>query len=526
MGCEEVLREAERLLAEGETLRAAEKYVEGAECLDSQGEYEEAARAFLKAAEIYRGRGDYYSAANAFKDAMIRYLVSGKPEEALRIAEGVEEEVKASPTFAFALSMLEERVRAVEEAEGGREGVPGEVHFEEAEPLTGEDVARVVGGEVRVAASRSLRVEGAIGEGFLDRVLSDMRVSVDYKVAFTLTARSGGREVRAYMRGEFVPEEPRYYVAEVEAVNPWGVAVDDAALECMVPGYFEVVGVEGGSSEEEEVEGGVRLTVRLGGLAEEGMVKVRVRVARRMGRTIVLMGGGVLNAIQVFLPVVQGDEGLVASSDVRVPSGRWTLLLEDVIPLEYSIARMFPEADRTVVEGDDTIVRWRIGEVGEGERVRVGYVLEERPRALLFEREVRLRDGRLIARVLKAVEPVGGGRYVVQVTVRNLSREPLENVEVVDLVPRGHEVNVRNAETVDTGEGVMVVWRTPVIQGEGGVFEEAYWAKGDVLQHHEPARMKAEGFETVRVERTGVARYKGRIEGRRKEEVKREVEAV
>ncbi|MBS7288569.1 MAG: hypothetical protein KIH01_07460, partial [Candidatus Freyarchaeota archaeon] len=154
--------------------------------------------------------------------------------------------------------------------------------------------------------------------------------------------------------------------------------------------------------------------------------------------------------------------------------------------------------------------------------VKVGYYLERRARALMFERELRLKDGRLLAKATKVVEPLDGERYVVQVSVRNFSKSPLSGVELVDLVPKGHIVNPEGGEATESQEGTRLTWRIPLL-GEGETFEVAYWAVGIHVHHSQPPRVKLEGYEVVRAEGPAIIRYRGTLEGGKKEELKKKL---
>lgn len=517
VGFEEELREAERLLVEGEALKAAEKYIQVAEGLDAQGDYLASAQTFLKAAEIYRGRGEYYGAASAFKDAMIRFLVAGRPDEALRVAENVkEEEIRSSPTFAFTLIMLEERKRKLEE-----KGAAEALRLEEAEPLSEEDARKAVGAE-RWMKAKSLRVKGEVDEATLGRIFAEMRGAVDCRVTFKLTGKSSGKTVEGYVGCELTPAEPPYYVAEAEVEVLWEGGLEDASLEGLVPEGFEVVDVEGGSVE--EADGGTLVKFNVGRLAEGEKARFRVKAARNVARTVIFRRGSLLDAVRTYLPVRRENGKLTVSSEVRgVTGGVDEVFLEDEIPLELAIVGMFPEGGEVrLVEGEETLVRWRLKGLSEGESVKVGYHLERRTRALIFEREVRLRDGRLLAKAMKTVEPLDEGRYVVQVSVRNFSKSPLSNVELVDLVPKGHTVNSEGCEVTESDEGTRLTWRIPLL-GEGETFEDAYWAVGIHVHHSQLPRIKLENYETVRVEGPAITRYKGTLEGRKKEELKKKL---
>ncbi|MBS7288570.1 MAG: hypothetical protein KIH01_07465, partial [Candidatus Freyarchaeota archaeon] len=352
---EEELKEAERFLVEGEALKAAEKYIQVAQRLDAQGDYLAAAQTFLKAAEIYRGRGECYGAASAFKDAMIRFLVAGRLDEALRVAETVkEEEIRSSPTFAFTLIMLEERKKELEE-----KGAAEAPRLEEAEPLSKEDAGKAVGTE-RWVRSRSVRVKGEVDEATLGGVFAKMRRTIDRRVTFKLTGKSGGKRVEGYVGCELTLTDPPYYVAEVELGGLWEGGLEDASLEGLVPEGFEVVDAEGGSVE--EADGGTRVTFKVGRLAEGEKARFRVKAARSVARTVVFRRGNLLDVVRTYLPV-RGENGkLIVSSEILgIAGGVNDVFLEDEIPLELAIVGMFPEGGEVrLVEGEETLVRWRL----------------------------------------------------------------------------------------------------------------------------------------------------------------------
>ncbi len=508
VGFEEELKEAERLIEEGEELRAAEKYIHVAERLDARGDYLAAAQIFLKAAEIYRKRGEYYGAANAFKDAMIRFLVAGKLEEALMVAESVkEEEIRSSPTFAFTLAMLDERRGELEK----RGGVEAEAfRMEEAEPL-GEEEARKAVGTGKVVWFKRVKIDGRVDENVVERVFASARKEPECRVFFKLTGRSERGVIESKLACELVPVDPPYYLAEVELEAPWGEEVEEVVLEGLVPEGFEVADVEGGRVE--EVKEGSRVIFKVGRVMKGDKVKFRVNAARRTARTIVIRRGRILDVIKLYLPVNRSDDGFIVSSEVYgVAGGMDELLIEDEIPLEFSIVKLFPEeGDVKLVERESTLVRRRLGGVKEGEKVIVGCLLERRRRAMLFEREVRLIDGRPLLKAIKTVEPIEEGKYVVQVSVKNVSRGALNNVELTDVIPEGHVVNLEACEATYSKEKGVLTWRIPSL-GEGEIFEDAYWATGNHLQHR-ALYVKIKGYEAVKVEASNITRYRGTLEG-------------
>ncbi|MBS7247607.1 MAG: hypothetical protein QXN15_02245 [Candidatus Jordarchaeales archaeon] len=503
---EEELKEAEKLLMEGETLKAAEKFIQVAEGLDAQGDYLAAAQTFLRAAEIYREKGEHYGAASAFKDAMIRFLVSGKLDEALRVAESVkEEEIRSSPTFAFALLMLEERRKELGDK-------AAEVfRLEEAEPLSEEDARRAVGAEGRVK-SKSVRVEGELGEDFLERVFADMRGTANRRVEFKLRGRSREGGVEGHVSCELVPAEPPYYVAEVKLEAVWEGGLEEGILEGLIPEGFKVVDVEGGRAE--EADEGTKVIFSVVRLTEGEKACFTLRATREVARTVVFRRGGLIDAVRTYLPVKrEGGEFAVSSEVYGVAGGVDEVFLEDEIPLELSIIEVFPkEGDLRLIEREDTLVRWKLKSLKEGESVKVGYRLERRPRALLFEKELRLKDGRILAKAIKTVKPLDEGKYIVQVSVKNLSRSTLSNIELVDIVPKGHIVNAEGCETAKSNEETRLTWKVPLLK-EDETFKDAYWATGDHLDHNQPLYIKLEGYETVKVENAGITRYKGALKG-------------
>ncbi len=502
MGFEEELREAERLFVEGEALKAAEKYIQVAEGLDAQGDYLAAAQIFLRAAEIYREKGEYYGAANAFKDAMIRFLVSGRLDEALMVAESVkEEEIRSSPTFAFTLLMLKERKRELGDkaAEAFR--------LEEAEPLGEEEARRAVSADGYVK-TKSVKVKGELGEDVLERVFADVRGTTSCRVEFKLKGKSRGREIEGYVSCELAPSEPPYYVAEVELEAVWEGGLEEGVLEGLVPEGFKVVDVEEGIVE--EVDGKTRVIFSVAGLKEGEKACFMLKAERGVARTVILRRGNLIDAVRTHMPVKRENGKFTVSSEVcGVAGGVDEVFVEDEIPLELSIVEVFPkEGDVKLVEGEDTLVRRRLKGLNEGENVKVGYRLERRPRALLFERELRLKDGRPLAKATKIVKPLSEGKYVVQVSVKNTSISTLSGIELVDVVPKGHVVNAEKCEVAESGEGTWLTWRIPLLK-EGETFEDTYRATGDHLHHDQPLRVKLEGYETVKVESAGITRYKG-----------------
>jgi tetratricopeptide (TPR) repeat protein len=538
--CEEIVEKAKQAQEKGEIKEAIELYKQAAECFDNAGENEQAAKTFYLLGEVYRKEKDYFNAANAFKDAIMRYSLLDNVEAVEEISKNItEKEIKSSQTFQFAINFMKERGKALA-TEGAAEGGE-ELTYEE--PLTDkgmETALKELERKIEIIPADD-KIYGMLGgktgnfspsmeriqlggrpaasqlQKLLRTALENKRVRVKNEIISTITAKREKEDLEASFKTE-VEKEDSEVVAKVYFENIYEAPLKDAVLTCYIPACYNVEKIDSQvRPKTQPALEGMEATFDLKKLSPKEKINVNFTLRRNVSRTVVMEQGKEIWVIRTHIPIIQETPTSFKSHLIiqnNTGKGIDSVILEDVIPLEFSVVEVSPGNVQLYANDiEDTLLQQILSNFGKNDKVEITYLLEPRKTIRIIEKQLQLKDGRNIGKLTKIIEPTSKqGKLLVNIEFQNTTHTDLENVKIKDIVPITLKLTKATVDPVVTAseKGYDLSWKFGKIM-EGQSIEISYLIEGEEAPYKEIPEIEIEGYQIYEDRRISSDRYQGII---------------
>lgn len=528
MECEDILEKAKQAQEKGEIKEAIELYKQASECFEKAGENNQLAKTLSLLGELYTKKEDYFSAANAFKDAILRYLFSGNIEAAEEVSKNItEQEIRAHHTFQFALNILEERL-----AVGG-----GELTFEE--PLTDEEmksaleeieekieivpaddaIYEILGGKTDNFISSVERIQltgkptASQLEKLLKTALEKKRVIVKSEIISTVTAKRGGEDFELSFKTE-IEKENSEFVAKVSFENTFEVPLKNALLTCYIPACYKVEKIDSKIQlKTEPALEGMEARFDFKKLSPKEKIDVNFTLERNISRTLIIGQGKEIWAVRTYVPTIQETPTRFKSHLIfqnKTEKGMDYVIIEDIIPLEFSIIEIAANNVQPYAkEIEDTILQWKLSKFEKDNKLEITYLLERRKTVRIIEKQLQLKDGRNIGRLMKIIEPIDEqGKFLVSIEFQNTTHADLKEVKIKDRIPLNQKLvkATIDAEITTSEKMHYLLWQFGNIM-EGRSIEISYLTEGEESPYTEAPEIEIKKYQSYEIRRISTEQY-------------------
>jgi tetratricopeptide (TPR) repeat protein len=536
MDCEEIVEQAKQAKEKGEIKEAIELYKQAVECFDKAGQSEQATKTLCLLGEAYRIKKDYFSAASAYKDAIMRYSFSGNIKAAEDISKRItEEEIKSSKTFQIAINFMKEKANAASVDEE-------ELIYEE--PLTDQEmetalkeidkkiqiapaddkIYEIIGGKTDnfIPATEKIQLKGRPSANQLQRllltVLESKRVKIKNEIISTITAKKEKGDFEVSFKTS-IEKDDSENVAKISFENSYEVPLKNAILTCYIPAYYSVEKIDSPIQPKmQPTLEGVEASFDLK-LQPKEKISVNFTLRRNISRTVIIAQGKEIWVIRTHVPIIQETSTRFTSHLTflnKAEKKMNNVILEDVIPLEFSIVEIFPRNLQPYAQDiEDTLLQHILSNFGKNDKFETTYVLAPRKTIRIIEKQLQLKDGRNIGRLTKITEPInkqGESTALVNIEFKNTTHTDLKNVKIKDRIPITLNLikATINPEITKTEKMYYLSWKFGKIMNEQTI-EISYLAEGKETPYKEIPEIELEEYQTHESRHISTDRYQGII---------------
>lgn len=532
MDCNEIVEQAKQAQEKGEIKEAIELYKQAVECFDKTGESEQAAKTLCLLGEAYRIKKDYFSAATAFKDAIMRYSFSGNIKAAEEISKSItEEEIKSSKTFQIAVNFMKEQMNAVGSEDLVYEEPLTDQEMENAlkeigkkiEIIPADDkIYEIIGGKTSnfVAATERIQLKGKPSadqlQKLLPTILESKRVKTIHEIVSTITAKKENKDFEVSFKTRIEKEDSKN-VARVSFKNTYGVPLKAAVLTSYIPACYSV----------EKIESPIRPKMQpaLEGaeavfdleLKPDEKIDITFTLNRNLSRTVLISQDREILVIRTHVPIIQ-ETPIHFTSNLtlvnKTGKNMDNVILEDVIPLDYSIIGISPRNVQPYAkEIEDTLLYYELSKFGENDNFEIKYRLEPRKTIRIIEKQLQLKDGRNVGKLTKIIEPINKqGKTLVNIEFKNTTHTDLKNIKIKDRIPitlKLKKSNI-NPDTLTEGKDCCLSWSFGKVM-ENQSLEITYLVEGEVASYKEIPEIELEGYRAYESRHISTDHYQGII---------------
>lgn len=535
MDCKEIVEQAKQAQEKGGIKDAIELYKQAVECFDKAGQSEQATETLCLLGEAYRIKKDYFSAASAFKDAIMRYSFSGNIKAAEEISKSItEEEIKSSRTFQIAINFMKEKINAA--------SADGESIYEE--PLTDEEmetalkemdkkiqiapadekIYEIIGGKTGnfIPATEKFQLKGKPSETQLQKllrtILESKRVKIKNEIISTVTAKRERDDFEVSFKTSIEKDDSKN-VARVSFENSYGVPLKDAVLTCYIPAYYSVEKIDSPLHPKiQPTLEGVEASFDLK-LQPKEKINLNFTLRRNLSRTGIIAQGKEIWVIRTHVPIIQETSTRFTSHLTflnKTEKKMNSVILEDVIPLEFSILEISPGNLQLYAKDiEDTLLQHILSSFGKNEKFENTYFFAPRKTIRIIEKQLQLKDGRNIGRLTKIIEPIikqGKSLALVNIEFKNITHTDLKNVKIKDRIPLTLNLTKAtiNPEITKTEKMYYLSWNFGKVMEEQSI-EITYLTEGKEASYKEIPEIELEEYKTYESRYISTDLYQGII---------------
>ncbi len=531
MECEEILEKAKQAQEKGELREAIELYQQATECFDKAGKNEQVAKTFHLLAELYTKKEDYFMAAQTLKDTILRYVFSGNIEAAEEVSKKVkEEEIRNHETFQFALNIMEQRIAAIARGEEfifepltDEEMGSALSQIEEKIEITPADnaVYAILGGKTDnfIPSVERIQLKGQPTAGQLQKLLKTAlqkkRSRVKSEIISTVTAKTDGEDFEVSFKTG-IEKENSELVAKVSFENTYEASLKDPLLTCYIPASYDVQRIDSKIKPKKETAlEGMEASFDLKKFPPKEKININFILGRNISRTLIIGQGKEILVIRTYAPIIKETPTRYKSHFTLLNNTGKSMegvILEDIIPLEFSIIEISAKDVKPYAkEFGDTVLQWKLSKFEKGNKFEVTYLLEPRKTVRIIEKQLQLKDGRNIGRLIKIIEPLEKqGKFLVNIDFQNSTHTDFEDVKIRDPIPLTQKLVGASIEPkVTTNEKTRCLsWHFGKIMAEQST-EISYMTEGEETPYSEPPAIELKRYQSHEVRKISTEKYQG-----------------